>query len=70
VDRIKTDPIQSPTRQHTPADMRTPTHIEQRTARSWLLQSRCTLRDLGFQGAGRSSGVDVKWGHPPGDWER
>jgi hypothetical protein len=31
-----------PNRQHTPADMRPPTHIQQRTARSGLSQRRCT----------------------------
>jgi hypothetical protein len=31
-----------PTRQHTPADMRTLTHIQQRTAGSGFSQRRCT----------------------------
>jgi hypothetical protein len=31
-----------PTRQHTPADMRSTTHIQQRTAGSGLSQRRCT----------------------------
>jgi hypothetical protein len=31
-----------PTRQHTPADMRPPTHIQQRTARSGFSQRRYT----------------------------
>jgi hypothetical protein len=31
-----------PTRQYTPADMRPPTHIQQRTAGSGFSQRRCT----------------------------
>jgi hypothetical protein len=34
--------IGPPTRQHTPADMRPSTHIQQRTAGSGLRQRRCT----------------------------
>jgi hypothetical protein len=31
-----------PTRQHTPADMRLPTHIQQMTASSVFMKRRCT----------------------------
>ena len=34
---------ETPTRQHTPADMRPLTHREQRTAWSGLSERRCTL---------------------------
>jgi hypothetical protein len=35
-----------PTRQHTPADMRPSTHIQQRTGRSGLSQRSCTKKRL------------------------
>jgi hypothetical protein len=42
----------SPTRQHAPANMRSPAHIQQRTAGSGLGQRRCTYpsRDWRPQG--------------------
>ena len=61
-----------PTRQHTPADMKPPTHIQQRTAWSGLSERRSTqpLRDLRPQGVGRSGGVGVGWwGYPLRDEE-
>jgi hypothetical protein len=50
---------QTPTRQHTPADMKPPAHIQQRTSGSGLSERRCTKpsRDLRLQGMGRSGGV-------------
>jgi hypothetical protein len=38
-DRSDTEP---PTRQHTPADMRPPTYVQQRPAGSGFRQRRCT----------------------------
>ena len=58
------------TRQHTLADMRLPTHIQQRTSGSELSQGRCTQvsRDWKPQGVERSDGARVKgWRHLGGD---
>jgi hypothetical protein len=61
----------TPTRQHTPADMRPPQHIQQRTACSDLREKRCTYpQEIGVSRVGNSDGVGIgrgrtkhgKWG--------
>jgi hypothetical protein len=58
-----------PTRQHTPADMRPPTHIQQRNARSGFSQNAPNPQETGgpreFRGLVRVCGS--WWEHPPRD---